>query len=465
MKTITLSLIFLIPILTNSQILHIPDDYPTIQQGINAAIDGDTVLVDPGTYHENINFNGNNIVLASLFLATGDDSYIASTIIDGGDNGSVVNFENNEDKTSKISGFTIQNGYAIYGGGIHIYAASPIISNNIITNNEVFDTDGGKGGGIYCFNSDAHIVDNRIANNYASGPLGGYGGGIYCLLLSPQIERNIITQNYAGYGGGIYCINCIAIVRQNLITHNTGSLGGGGLFLDGADPVIINNTVTFNEADWWPGGGMVSEYSNPVITNTIFWENIAFQDPKEIYYTGGFMEITYCDVEGGWTGTGNVDEIPYFRDPINNDFHLMDDDYGSPFDSPLIDIGNPEIEDMVLDSLWGLGTILSDMGAYGGVDSVSMTGVNAVLKNQNQYWIYPNPVISKAAIGVQLYHSIFVQIDILDYSGQLIKNIIAADVSSGNYKFYWDAKEFSAGIYFCLFKTNDGIQTRKIVKL
>ena len=79
-----------------STIINIPADYPTIQQGINVSVDGDTVLVQPGTYMENINFNGHNIVVGSLFLITGDTSSISRTIIDGDYDDVVVTFANDE---------------------------------------------------------------------------------------------------------------------------------------------------------------------------------------------------------------------------------------------------------------------------------------------------------------------------------------------------------------------------------
>ena len=60
--------------ITSATVINIPADYATIQAGIDASSDGDTVLVQPGTYVENINFNGHNVVLGSLFLTTGDTS-------------------------------------------------------------------------------------------------------------------------------------------------------------------------------------------------------------------------------------------------------------------------------------------------------------------------------------------------------------------------------------------------------
>ncbi|SVD39727.1 uncharacterized protein METZ01_LOCUS392581, partial [marine metagenome] len=84
--------------------------FSTIQAGIDASSDGDTVLVAEGTYTENINYNGKNIVVGSFYLTTQDTSYISSTNIDGNQSGSVVTFVNNEDATTVLIGFTLQNG-------------------------------------------------------------------------------------------------------------------------------------------------------------------------------------------------------------------------------------------------------------------------------------------------------------------------------------------------------------------
>ena len=139
---ITLSVFMVVPVFATT--INIPADYPTIQAGIDAASDGDTVLVAAGTYTENINYNGKNIVVGSLYLTTQDTSYISSTIIDGNDAGSVVTFESITDSTKGIIGFTIMNGNAYDideggsngdGGGIKVVNSQISISNCIIKNN------------------------------------------------------------------------------------------------------------------------------------------------------------------------------------------------------------------------------------------------------------------------------------------------------------------------------------------
>jgi len=129
-------------------IINIPAEQSTIQAGINAASNGDTVLVQPGTYVENIDYNGKNITVASLFHTTQDTSYISNTIIDGNQNGRVVEFENGEDSTAVLAGFKIQNGYASSGGGIYCSSSSPSLDNVMITGYCA-----SSGCGIYCSSS------------------------------------------------------------------------------------------------------------------------------------------------------------------------------------------------------------------------------------------------------------------------------------------------------------------------
>ena len=90
--------------------------FQTIQEGIDAASDGDSVIVAEGTYDENIRLEGKNIVLRGTD-PTGS-TVVENTIVDGGKRGSVVTFAGTESGSCVLSGLTIQNGEAEYGGGI-----------------------------------------------------------------------------------------------------------------------------------------------------------------------------------------------------------------------------------------------------------------------------------------------------------------------------------------------------------
>ena len=178
-------------------------DYLTIQQGIDASQSGDTVLVYPATYYENINFNGKNIMLCSRYMYEQDEWYINHTIIDGNHQGSVVLIISGEDETTTLCGFTVQNGsgsniyaYLMSGGGIALKNSKANIKNCIIKNNVC----NGSGGGIYVRNSILYISNTTIYDNYAIRT----GGGIRLVQNSTisfdTINLSNIYLNYSADG-------------------------------------------------------------------------------------------------------------------------------------------------------------------------------------------------------------------------------------------------------------------------
>jgi len=250
-RIIVIMLIVIVPS-AGARIWHVPAEAPTVQAGIDSAAGGDTVLVDPGTYPENVSFLGKPVLLGSWFITTGDTAYIDSTVLDpnGSVYGSVVSFTNGESPFSVISGFTIRGGQALRGAGVYCYESYPTIQHNTITSNQS-DQDGA---GIYAYHGGPSILDNRISENTSDG---GSGGGIGAVNSAPTISRNRILLNSAGEGGGIGCTGCDPIITDNIIAYNNINVyGGGGIISRECGSVITGNKVYGNvSAD--VGGGVM----------------------------------------------------------------------------------------------------------------------------------------------------------------------------------------------------------------
>lgn len=355
--------------------INVPDDYTSIQAAINASSDGDIVLVQPGTYYENINYNGKNITVASLFYITNDESYISQTIIDGSHNGSVVIFTSGESITALLDGFTIKNGYTGSGGGVLCNGASPTIRKVIITNN----TASSYGGGVALDNnSDPNIENVTIINNVSYA----HAAGIFIDDNSnPNITNVIIKSNTASsMAGGIYCKDSSPFLTNVLISNNEGNTAVA--FKDYATPSLINVTITENIGD-----GVDCSYSaNPSLENCIVWNNTENQVVLDGYISGDINSITiaYSDIQGGEEGIviqnnngivnwneGNMDTDPLFVDALNGDSHLLSG-------SPCINSGNPDSGCNDPDGS------LNDIGNYGGPFANITLSANAGL-NQTSF--------------------------------------------------------------------------------
>ena len=267
-------------------IIHVPADQPTIQAGINAAANGDTVLVAPGTYTEIINFTGKAITVRSSNGAN-------VTVINGAQKGSVVTFNSGETAASVLSGFTISGGLASFGGGgIEIASSSPTIQKNVITQNQACDGDGIE----VSFGSPV-IRGNKIVNNSQTGCSGGTGGGGIEIggAASARVIGNIIQNNNGGNGiggGGISLFAAGApLIMNNLFIKNTVQTTGGAISMyNDSDAIVVQNLFVNNSA---PQGGAIyylvpSGANGPTLVNNTFFNNTASTGQGSAVYANDF---------------------------------------------------------------------------------------------------------------------------------------------------------------------------------
>jgi predicted outer membrane repeat protein len=291
-------------------------DAPTIQAGIDSAAAGDTVLILPGTYSE-------NLLMKSRIVLTGrggrDSTSVRPSVTDlplvkcsGLDSGTVIDGLTLEgahsstghagivghDSWLEITASCFARNFSVdNGGGIALYGGGGTIRDNVFES----DTAGNWGGAIYCDGASP-----RIESNTVEGCVASLGGGICCQYgASPWIGYNTIVGNYADWGGGIFCgYDACPVIRSNIIDSNTARAGGGGVRCQDTERVWVReNIIKFNSA--FRGGGLQTH--SVAFTNfwlNVFWGNHAGDNGGAVTIQGGyntkcFSNTFYANSAGG----------------------------------------------------------------------------------------------------------------------------------------------------------------------
>jgi beta propeller repeat protein len=330
--------------------LNVPAEHPSIQAGIDAASQGDTVVVAPGVYYEKINFRGKNITVTSK--DPNDRGIVGYTIIHAQGEGSAVTFASGETSAAVLRGFTLTGGYGTlntsFEGGGPIY----------------------WGGGIYCLRASPTITRNVIANNRGPVVLGNtnadslisYGGGIACIESNAVVVKNIIRGNVGFVAGGLILYTGQAFIGNNLIYDNSGYIGGGIVTIGGS---VIGNTIVGNNCNQGPGDGqagnayiifepqlgharvvnniicnaasgggllMAGDWRGGVISCNDIWNN---SPGNYIFVDNQTGQMTFDGVNDQTGKRGNISADPLFLNAsFGKDYHLV-------FESPCINAGDP----------------------------------------------------------------------------------------------------------------------------
>jgi len=452
-------------------ILNVPLDYATIQGAIDAAMDGDTVLVADGTYPENINFLGKNIGVKSV-------NGMYNTTIDGGDNGSVVTITSQE-KTAILDGFTITNGSGLInqdgyhvGAGIAVrFASTPRLRNLIVENNHA-PGDTSMGGGISCaYDANAIIEDVIIRNNNAD-----YAGGFLAYEADPILRRVQVYGNTGRTtGGGMTFWDSEADVKEVLVYENDAHYHGGGVWVHlGGHPTLDQVTITKNHiALMGPtgGGGIFLSYGSALtLASSIVWGNGKKDgfgnltlNQIEFMATGPDNQITIIksDIQGGEDaivtnsngtviyGSTCINEPPLFIDYAGNNFNLQET-------SPCV----------------GTGMMGVDMGAGSVCLALAIDDILSLLPEKFAlYQNYPNPFNPSTSIRFDLPDAGWVTLTIYDLTGREINRLVNAHHDAGNHNLVWTAQNSSGGplstgvyLYEMTLETENGSEFRSVRK-
>jgi len=305
--------------------LRVPGEYATIQQAIDASVNGDKIVVSDGVYtgdgNRDVDFGGRAITVKS---ARGS----AGCVIDC--QGTQQNphrgfrFGSGEGPDSVLEGFTILNGTTETGAV----------------------DDRFNGGGILVTNASSPTIRNMVIRNTSAAC---WGGAICCSHFSnPTIESCTLIDNTVGDdGGGVFAWNgSRPVVVNSLIAGNVSDVTGGGITVFDSGATIINCTIVNNTAPY--GSGMLDASSNSVVANTIIRGNL---DGNQVW---GNPQITFSNVEGGFTGSGNINADPMFADAASGDFRILSG-------SPCSDAGNSSaVPSNLLSDLSGMARFMDD---------------------------------------------------------------------------------------------------------
>ncbi len=489
--------------LSHARVIIIPDDEETIQAGIDAAEEGDTVLVNPDEYRESINFDGKAITVGSLYLTTRNRIYVDSTVIK--DQIIAVMFNHREGANSRFTGFTIHsdpNRYPDWLGAIDIGNSSPSIeyvvvrgtrgahvcgifchgeSNPVISYATIFDNSSGCwcGGGIKCYDNSSPILVNCIVAFNGTEYNGCYGlnvhGGqpvlINCILWG-NINRQIITYDT------LTLINCdiehgldsIRIAENGHVIWDDSDISEDPLFVDSDEFnfQLTENSPCIDTGD--PESDLDPDGTRADMGAFYFHQRDIDVDPDTLEFIG--------------VQTGTVDTLSILIQNVGLTPLQISAQTIEPEEAPFtIVTGGSEVEiEPESDHLTWISFSPEEQAEYRAVlriesddpdeEIVEIPLIGTALSidgEDNQplefciSGVYPNPFNSRTTIHYEVPQPSQVSLSVYDLVGRLVERLVDDRVDAGRYAETWQAGILSSGLYFVRFEAGDRMQMQKVV--
>jgi len=361
MKLLPILMLFII-MATNisAQVHFVPSDYETIQMAIDEAAANDTIILQNGTFVENITIN-KPLTIASLFIQSNNSDDIENTVIDGNQTGSTITISDIASGDVYFQGIRVINGsgtlflhpdfpddefyYFYHGGGFfiqnvnHVHFNDMRIEENTITtaSNDLLPNSGG--GGMLAQNSQITIDHSNISDNIVEGEsFLGEGAGLWLYSCNTSITNSIIDHNQSdgyGVGQGIYSNNGILHLENNTISNNGGARASAiqanntELFVFDCDfynsdshlkgTINLNDTAnSINNAVFeschfydnynYHGGIIKAQNATLMVNNCEFNNNVMGYEGGAIHANYSTFSITNSEITNNTTSTGALSE-------------------------------------------------------------------------------------------------------------------------------------------------------------
>ena len=403
-------------------VIDVPADEPSIQAAIDAAADGDEVVVEPGTYAEIIDFTGKAVTVRS---SGGPDvtTIDATSVRDPGAGKPVVRCSSFENDDTVLQGFTIKGGtgdtdlYGIPIGGGMVIQGSPLVIDCVFTGHDGIDAgagmaivlgaptivgcrfhnneaayggggvgileqgyptfrnctfegnrviNGGRGAGLLVeIHSEAILEDCLFVDNSATGiapPNVATGGGLYAADSEElRLRRCRFIGNSAISAGGAYLGDEGVLLDSCVFTGNTATVSDGGALLLSGSATLLNCTIAGNTAGFH-GGGVFAEGATVEVTNCILFGNSDSSGSlvaAQLYPENNLTAaVNYSIVQGDWPDNDSVGNLDI--NPSFIDADGADNVVGTEDDDLRISAGSPAIDS---------GNTVAVAGNVGGTDA------------------------------------------------------------------------------------------------